>query len=139
MTTINAGTLILAKTAGINAIAGNVTIGNASGGVDTLQLAGSDQIANSAVLTFNGTGTSAGRFRLAGNNDTIGGITSTGDAGIVENGVSGSSTLTVDTTAARDFSGILQNGAAGTLALTKDGASSQTLSGTVVSRTPTRE
>jgi autotransporter-associated beta strand protein len=62
--------------------------------------------------------------------ETIGGLVSTGGAGVVENGTAGSSllTLAVNTTN-RSFAVILQNGASGTLALTKSGTAKQTLTG----------
>ena len=129
LTTVNGGTLLLNKTAGVNAISGNVTIGDASG-VDILQLSASDQIANTSILTFNGASANAGTFRMNAQNETVGGIASTSGAGIIENGTSGTSTLTLDVnTTDRVFSGIIQNGAAGTLALTKIGTGAQTITG----------
>lgn len=129
-TTINGGILTLNKTAA-TAIAGNVTIGDATG-VDILQLSGTggNQIANSSILTFNGTGANAGTLRMNALSETVGGLVSTGGAGIAENNTSGTSTLTLDVnTTDRSFSGILQNGTSGILALTKTGTATQTLSG----------
>ena len=62
LTTVTAGTLLLNKTAGINAVPGNVLI---NGG--TLSLAASDQIANTSTVTQ-----SSGTFDLGGFSDTIG-------------------------------------------------------------------
>ena len=134
-TAINGGRLILAKT-GAAAIGGNLTVGNAGVGLDYLQLNGSDQIADTSVATFNGSGSNAGIFQLNNQNETLG-IASTGGAGIVENGnaAAGTSTLTVTvpTNTTRTFSGILQDndgGGSGVLALTKSGSGTQVLTGT---------
>ncbi len=135
-TAINGGKLILAKT-GVNAIGGNVTVGNAGVGLDFLQLNASEQIVDTSVATFNGSGANAGIFQLNNQNETLAGIVSTGGAGIVENGnaSAGTSTLTLNfATGTQTFSGILQdNGGSGSgiLALTKTGAgSTQELTGT---------
>jgi uncharacterized delta-60 repeat protein len=130
-TAVSGGTLIAGKTAAV-AIAGDVIVGDGTG-VDVLQLSGSggDQIANTSILTFNGTSSNAGTFRLNGKSETVGGLVGSGGAGIVENNTSGTSTLTLDVNSTnRDFSGILQDGVSGTLALTKTGTATQTLSGT---------
>jgi autotransporter-associated beta strand protein len=66
LTTVSAGLLTLNKTAGVNAIAGAVTIN--SGG--TLRLLASDQVSNTAnvgIITIN----SGGTFDLNGNSDTL--------------------------------------------------------------------
>lgn len=65
LTTLNAGTLTLNKTLGVNAIAGNVTI-NAGG---TLLLATSEQIADTSTVTISG-----GTFNMATNSETIGSL-----------------------------------------------------------------
>ncbi len=133
---VNAGELDLAKTAGVNAIAGNITIGDGTTGA-VLKLINSDQIADTSVITFNGSGASAGIFRLNNKNETIGGLSSTNGAGIVENesGSSSTSTLTVNVaTSSQTFSGTLRNGDGsgtdGTLAFTKTGTGTQVLTGT---------
>jgi fibronectin-binding autotransporter adhesin len=134
-TAINGGTLILAKT-GVNAIGGNLTIGNAGVGLDTLQLNASEQIVDTSVATFNGSGANAGIFQLNNQNETLAGIVSAGGAGIVENGNAsvGTSTLTLNfASGTQTFSGILQNNGgsgSGILALTKAGAGTQALTGT---------
>lgn len=65
-TIVNAGTLELNKTSGLNALAGNATIN--SGG--TLLLDASNQIINSSIITLN----SGGTFNMNGNNETIGSL-----------------------------------------------------------------
>lgn len=139
VTLINAGTLRLNKTAGVDAIAGNITLGNNSGGLDVLLLGASNQIKDTSVLTINGTTTNAGVFRLNGQSDTIGGLVSgAAGTGIVENESGAANTGTLDVSAASNttytFSGILRNGDGsgtdGTLAFTKSGDGTQILTGT---------
>ncbi|MFO1486362.1 MAG: autotransporter-associated beta strand repeat-containing protein [Verrucomicrobiaceae bacterium] len=137
-TTVNGGSLVLGKTANINAIAGNLTIGDGTttAGLDIVQLTNNNQIANTSVVTFNGTGANAGILRLNNQSETLAGLSSTGGAGIVENesGSAATSTLTVNiASGTQTFSGILRNGDGtgtdGTLAFTKTGAGTQVLSG----------
>lgn len=137
--TINTGTLRLNKTPGLDAIAGNVTVGNNSGGLDILLLAASNQIRDTSIVTLNGIGANAGIFRLAGNSDTIGGLTSTATGtGIVENesGAANVGVLSVSVAAGSSytFSGIMRNGDGtgidGTLAFTVSGNGTQILTGT---------
>jgi autotransporter-associated beta strand protein len=134
-TSVNAGELDLSKTAGVNAIAGNITIGDGTTGA-VLKLINNDQIADTSVITFNGSGVNAGIFRLNNKNETLGGLSSTGGAGIVENesGSASTSTLTLNVASgSQTFSGTLRNGDGsgtdGTLALTKTGTGTQVLTG----------
>lgn len=129
MTRILAGELALAKTAGISAIVGDIALGDGTAAA-ILRLTNADQIADTSNITLAGTGTEAGVFRLLGKAETIGGLISTGGAGIVENESATASTLTLNNTGTQNFSGILRNGTlAGTLALIKNGAGTQILSG----------
>ena len=130
VTIVNAGILTLAKNAGVNAIAGNVTIGDSSGS-DELGLGASDQIADTSVITLNGTAANQrGVFRLYGYNETIGGLS--GD-GLVEFGGSGSgvSTLTLNVTGNYTNNAVIRNnsGGTGTIALVKSGSGTQVLTG----------
>jgi len=72
-TTINGGTLILNKTAGVNAIAGNISVGDGTG-ADTLRLLAANQIVDTAALTSN---VVSGRIELNGSET----IASLADAG----------------------------------------------------------
>lgn len=129
LTRINAGELALSKTAGISAIVGDITLGDGTTAA-ILRLVNADQIADTSLITLNGTDTSAGIFRLNGKAETIGGLISTGGAGIVENESATSSILTLNNTGTQTFSGILRNGTlAGTLSLMKNGTGTQILSG----------
>lgn len=77
-TTINGGTLELSKTAGVNAIAGALAIGDGVGN-DTVRLTASNQIADAQTVTINSTDiNNRGIFDLNGNSETIGGLTMTG-------------------------------------------------------------
>ncbi len=66
-----AGTLLLQKTAGVNALNGNVTVDSGA----TLQLGASNQIANAANLTLAG-----GSFNAGANSETLGSLTLTGNS-----------------------------------------------------------
>ena len=89
LTTVNDGTLGLGKTAGVNSIAGNLTIGDSVGAANSAvtQLNAADQIANTSNLVIN----SDGRFNRNGFNETINNLT------LAANGanVAGAGTLTV--------------------------------------------
>jgi fibronectin-binding autotransporter adhesin len=54
-TTVKGGTLVLGKTAGINAIAGNLVIGDETG-ADTVRLNAANQIIDTASITINSSG-----------------------------------------------------------------------------------
>lgn len=132
-TTVAAGTLILSKTSG-NAIASTaITVGNNSGGIDTLRQTGSNQIIDTAVLTFQGSGATAGVWQLNGQSETVAAIVSSGGAGIIENEGGVASTLTVNSATNQTFSGIIRDGDGvgtdGSLSLTKNGNNIVTLSG----------
>ncbi len=128
-TTVNGGTLILAKGAGLIVIGGNLAIGDGTGN-DLVRLTNNDQIVSTSLVSFIGTGANAGILKLNGQSQALGGLNSTGGAGIVENGAVGLSSLTLNVASGtNDFSGIIQNGSAGTLALIKSGLGTQVLSG----------
>lgn len=120
-TTVSAGTLALAKSAGTAAVAGPLTIGDAT----VVRLDVGQQVADTSAVTINGTGL----FRLNGNSETIGGLSGAAAGGVVENNASSASTLTVASSAANTFAGVLRNGGTGTLALVKSGAGTLALSG----------
>ncbi len=85
-TTVNAGTLLLNKTAGVNAIPGTLIVGNGAG-TATLQLDASDQIIDTAMVTVN----EGAVIDLNGFNETIAGLTMVGATVSLPTG----STLTV--------------------------------------------
>lgn len=133
--TLNSGTLVLAKTAGVNAFGATaVAVGDGSGSVDILRLGASNQILDTAALTFRGSGATAGTFQLNGFNETVATLSSfSAGAGIIENEGGGTSTLTLNSTSNQSFSGIIRDGDGvgvdGTLALVKNGSGTLTLSG----------
>ncbi len=138
-TSVNGGSLVLARNAGFNGIVGNITIGDASG-PDVLQLGAPDQIGDDSVLTFQagGAGNSA-FFRINGNNETVRGITtSVANAAVIENNsavAASTATLTVNTAGADyTYDGIIRNASAGTslMAITKAGAGTLTLKNTAL-------
>ena len=110
-TTVNAGTLLLSKSAGVNAIAGNLTIGDGTGGplADIVQLGANSQLADSATVTIN----SSGRFDLNNNSETIGALSLSG--GNVSTGtgtltLGGALTASAASTATSTISGNLNLG-----------------------------
>jgi len=131
-TTITGGTVVLNKTAGVNAIAGNIILGDGTG-PDVLQLSASNQLADTSIITLVGTtALNRGWLKLNGNDETIGGLSSaTAGAGLVANEGASNSTLTLNVTGSQDFSGLIRNASSanGTLSLVKTGSGTQTLSG----------
>ncbi len=135
-TSLTAGTLILAKSNGINAIGSStISIGDGSGGLDVLRLGNSNQIPDAAVLTFSGSGITAGVLQLNGSNETVGGVASSSGAGIIENEGGTASTLTITNTSPtiQSFTGIIRDGDGtgtdGSLKLAKSGTGTLVLSG----------
>ncbi len=82
LTTVNSGELDLNKTGGVNAIAGNITLGNGTG-TDILKLLAANQIADTSDLTLS----SSGVFDLNGNNETINALISSSSGSSVTLGV----------------------------------------------------
>ncbi len=76
-TYVNDGSLILAKSDSVTAIAGNITVGDGRG-TDILQINANEQIANTANVTLNGnTDGGTGETKLVLNGSTTAGITET--------------------------------------------------------------
>jgi fibronectin-binding autotransporter adhesin len=124
-TTVNAGTLVLAKTAGVNALAGPVIVGDGTG-IDTLQLGASNQIPNASSVSVN----SSGVFNLAGFNESL--------LVVVVNGGSvttGTGTLTISTSLNMTAGSISSTGAGSLLmqgnVVTNAAAASATIAGTL--------
>jgi fibronectin-binding autotransporter adhesin len=93
-TTVNAGTLILNKTAGVNAIpGGTLTIGDSNGAndADVVRLDASNQIADGTNVAI----ATTGLFNLNGNSDTVGALTVTTGNGIASTINTGAGTLTL--------------------------------------------
>jgi fibronectin-binding autotransporter adhesin len=134
VTTITGGTLVLAKTAGVQAIGGNIQLGDGSG-ADILRLAAGNQIADTSVITLSGTAANQrGWFQLNGQNETIGGLASAGVGhGLVANeaAAGSNSVLTLNVSGTQAFSGLMRDGASagGSLSLVKAGLGNQIFSG----------
>ncbi|MCX5653748.1 MAG: autotransporter-associated beta strand repeat-containing protein, partial [Planctomycetota bacterium] len=140
LTKVGDGTLILSGANGYNGpttlyagttqFAGTMAAGSAvtiNGG--TAQLGAPGGLPADSTITFGPSST--GKLQLNGYSVTIGALNTNATVGtpIVENGVAGTVTLTVNNASGTStFGGKLQNGAAGTLALTKDGAGTLTVS-----------
>ena len=114
LTTVNGGVLVFNKTAGLNAINGQLTIGDGVG-TDTARLGASNQLPDAATITFN----SGAVFDLNGNVETVGTITSATGNGTIDNSSSTPGTLTVG---AGTYGGTLTSSGGGATHLNKTGA-----------------
>lgn len=132
-TIVLAGTLALAKTPGVAAIPGNITIGDLSGS-DVLLVTTNEQIADTAVVSFNAAGSGNSAFmRLNGGvTETVGGIktVSPSQAPVIEPASAGVATLIVSNNAACTYDGIIRDRNGGTVALVKLGTNTLTLNNT---------
>ena len=127
------GTLVLGKTAGVNAIPGNLTIGDLSGS-DILLITNSEQIANTAIVSLNsgGSGNSAFLRINGGVTETVGGIktVSPSQAPVIESGSAGVATLIISNNASCTYDGIIRDRNGGMMALVKLGTNTLTLRNT---------
>lgn len=131
-TTVNDGTLLLAKTAGVNAIAGGLTIGDGTNN-DTVNLGASDQIADAAVVNMIGTASGQrGNFQLLGFNETIGGLSGGGQVQNASSTADSVLTLNVANATTQTSSAVLRNtggSTTGSLSIVKTGGGTQILDG----------
>lgn len=122
------------------AINGNLQIGNVTSGTNdvVVHLGASDQIVDTATLSFVGANGAFTYFNLLGFNETVAGISDATASGVIENRetetVSTSGTLTLNSSADFSYNGYFRDrndGLADTnkLNLVKQGAGTQTLSG----------
>ena len=121
--------MTLQKSAGVNAIAGPLTIGDGSNNAHVL-LGASEQINPSVVVTIK----QNGDLRLEGFDETLGALTSNAGNGVVGNYGTTGSTLTIDPAGSNTYGGqILDGSTSGSLALVINGccqATQKVLSGT---------
>jgi autotransporter-associated beta strand protein len=131
-TTVNHGTLVLAKTAGVNAIAGGLTIGDGTNS-DTVNLGASDQIADTVVVNMVGTASAQrGNFQLLGFNETIGGLSGGGQVQNASSTADSVLTLNVANATTQTSSAVLRNtggSTTGSLSIVKTGGGTQILGG----------
>jgi autotransporter-associated beta strand protein len=124
------------------AINGNLVIGNEvniNNNFDAVvALGASDQIVDTASITFRGVSGEFAYFKLLGFNETVAGISDTTATGVVENRetdtVSASGTLTLNSSADFSYNGFFRDVSTGLadtnkLILVKQGTGTQTLSG----------
>lgn len=135
-TTHTNGTLTLKKTGGAIAIPGPLVIGNNANTSDVVSYGASDQIADTSLVTLNGTGTNVALLQLNGYSDTIGGLSSfaAGHGMVENNSASTASKITVNVAGSNSytFSGIIRDAATagqGPLSFGKLGTGTQILSG----------
>ena len=131
-TTVNDGTLVLAKTAGVNAIAGGLTIGDGTNS-DKVSLGASDQIADTVVVNMIGTAMGQrGNFELLGFNETIGGLSGGGQVQNASSTADSVLTLNVANATTQTSSAVLRNtggSTTGSLSIVKTGGGTQILGG----------
>jgi autotransporter-associated beta strand protein len=139
-TTVDNGTLVLGKSAGIAAIVGPVQMGSGPAGKQpNLRMTANGQFGPNVVMTFVNPVGSNPRFDLQGTTQTLAGIVDSTGAGVVQNerlgggGTAAAGTLTLNGTGTYSFNGILRDeddgGAVFKLSLVKNGSGTQTLSG----------
>lgn len=131
-TTLSAGALILAKSAGVNAIAGNIS---ATAHGANIILANDEQIANTAIVTLS----NGAKLILEGRTETIGGLQATGSTTLVqatESGTNRPATLILDVAGSDSYhfnGGIVRNGGTtSALSLEKKGTGTQILEGALI-------
>ncbi len=132
LTTVNAGELDLNKTAGLNAVGGNLTIGDGAGGAnsDIVKLLAANQIIDTSVVLVNG---SSGKLDLNNFSETILSFADTGAVAVNGSSVNlGSGTLTFGDGTNTTFSGAI-TGVGGNLI--KNGTGTHTLAGTTTANT----
>lgn len=117
LTTVSGGTLVLGKTASINAIGGSLQIGDGTG-TDTVRLDANHQIADTATVTL----ANGGVFNVNGKTETIGGLNSASAGSQVQ---LGAGALTLNNATANSYAGSIT----GTGTLNKNGVGRLTLSG----------
>ncbi len=120
--------LLLQKTAGVNAVTGNIS---ATANGANIELGASNQIADTSIISLS----NGAKFQLNGFSETVGAVTANGSNSLIQSTEGGSNTasvLTINATSDSSFLGIIRNSAGGsnnTLALVKTGAATVSLAG----------
>lgn len=127
-TTVNNGTLVLNKTPGVNAIPGNLVVGDNTGlaSVDQLKLLASNQIADTSAVTCNFV---TGRIDLNGFSETIGSLADSGTPGTGSTLTTGATTGGVLTVGGNNASTIFSGAISQAGSITKVGTGTLTLGG----------
>ena len=133
-TIVAAGVLNLSKTGAV-AVPGNVTFGTGSNSINPyIRTFQNNQFSTGSVMSFVNQAGGYTRFELQGTQQTLAGISDSIGAGVAqnsENGVGGTSTLTLDPAVGASYwsDSYVRNGSAGVLSLTMAGPGMQTLAG----------
>lgn len=129
LTTLSgSASLLLQKTAGVNAVAGDIsaTVNGAN-----IELGASHQIADTSTITLS----NGAKFQLNGFSETVAAVKANGSNSLIQSTESGNNTasvLTINATADSSFLGLIRNSSGGvnnTLALIKTGTATVTLTG----------
>jgi fibronectin-binding autotransporter adhesin len=134
--TISSGATVLLNSSTAT-LPGSIQLGTAGTGTAVLQLGAANQLGPNCVISGNGTTGNAAYLKLMGYNQTVGGISATNGAAIIENTEAESNaaaaTLTVNTAGTYTYNGYLRNtntgSNVGTLNLVKAGSGMLTLLG----------
>jgi autotransporter-associated beta strand protein len=120
-TFVSLGTLTLNKTAGVDAVPGNLIIGDGTS-TDTVSLSAANQIADTSVVTMS----NSGKFNLNGHAETIGALSGNASGADID---LGGGALTVSGTSDSSFAGSVETGTGGVL--TFGGAANALMSGVI--------
>ena len=134
--TLQSGARLVLSNSG-DRLLGSIQLGTGGAGTAVLQFGAPNQLAATSVITNNGSNGNGTYLKLMGNSQTVGGISDTTGAGVIENTETennvSAATLTVNNAAPYAFNGYLRDTNSGTgvgsLSLVKNGIGTLTLSG----------
>ena len=135
------GTVILAKSPGVDALSGTIYVGNGYASQVRVMLADNEQMADSTIVSMGGSwGGHGGRawFDLMGYGETIAGLTDGTSQAYVRNMAAAPSVLTIAGSGSYSYgtgNAVIENGSSGTIGITMNGSNTQELLGTRIDYT----